>query len=146
MLLHACHISQKLLGSHLGAVELILLHHLLGKHSGISLVNHRESLGKAYAEYLAAQELHAEAMNSAHKIVDICRVGQPSYTCLHLARRLVGERHAEDVVGVDAKLIHEKGIAMHKHKRLARACSRHNLHASLCCLHSNLLFGVEYCW
>lgn len=39
----------------------------------------------------------------------------------HLACRLIGKRHAQDIEGIDAVLLHEIGVTAHEQLRLATA-------------------------
>ena len=77
------------------------------------------------------QDGHTEAVERA----DVARVlvaRQGVDALAHLGSRLVRERHAQDVAGQRADLVHKVGEAPRQCARLAGACARDDADIALC--------------
>ena len=115
----------------------------LGEHViDVGVVEHEEALRVADGMAVLLQDGDAEAVER----VDVARVvvaRQGVDAAAHLRRRLVGERHAEDVARQDAELLDEVGKAVRERPRLARARPRQHAHESLRRRHRLALRIVE---
>ena len=77
---------------------------------------------------LPPQHLDAETVDGAYEVVDVGGVNHVGDARLHLAGRLVGKSHAQDVGRVDAHLIDQVGITVGEDAGLSRSCAGHDAH------------------
>ena len=97
----------------------------------VAVVKHEKAPRILHGVAVLLQDGHAEAVERA----DIARVlvaRQGVDALAHLGGRLVRERHAQDVAGQRADLVHKVGEALRQCARLAGACARDDADIALC--------------
>ena len=103
---------QEVLDSLFGPFDAKLVHAFLGQGLGILFVEDGEGFREAQPVDFLAEELDAEAVQGADKVVVIAAVDHQGDAAAHFGGRLVGKGEAEDVGRIDAQHIDQIGVAV----------------------------------
>ncbi len=91
---------------------------------------------------LLAEKSHAESVDRADKVVGIAWRYQLADPALHLLRRLVSEREAQDVCRVHTQFVDDVGVPVGECLGLSGPRSGHDPHPAFCRGHRLPLLSV----
>ncbi|MCY1448145.1 hypothetical protein D9M71_647980 [compost metagenome] len=103
---------------------IFLLHDVGQQRLDIRLVEDREAGLVAQARVFLADDVQAEVVEGGDgQALALAAAQEAADALLHLARRLVGEGHRDDVLRADPALLHQVGDLAGDHAGLAGACA-----------------------